>query len=152
MAPEFIPKKEFMLAALELARQAAVAGEIPVGAVVERNGVIIGRGKNNRESRKNPFGHAEMEAIEEAAITLGDWRLTGANLYVTLEPCPMCAGAAINSRIEHIVFGAEDERAGCLGSLVDLSRLPFCHRPKLFRGFMELESRALLKDFFQKIR
>lgn len=150
--PEFLPKKEFMLEAISLARQAALEGEIPVGAVVELNGQIIGRGRNRREQQNNPLGHGEIEAISQACAALGDWRLKGANLYVTLEPCPMCAGAAINSRIKRIIFGAWDQRAGCCGSLTNLCALSFCHKPALYPGFFEQECAKLLKDFFTAIR
>lgn len=149
---EFVPEKRFMECALNLARLAACDGEIPVGAVIELDGKIIGKGRNTRESQKDPLGHAEIMAISEAAKAVGDWRLTGARIYVTLEPCPMCAGAIINSRIERVIFGAEDLKAGSCGTMVDLFALPYNHRPQIFRNFMEDECRALLRDFFIKIR
>ena len=152
MELEFIPQKKYMLKALELAASAARLGEIPVGAVIELNGEIIGTGINTREVDKNPMGHAEINAINQAANALGDWRLTGANLYVTLEPCPMCAGAIINSRINRVIFGADDSRAGSCGSLVNLFKLPYTHQPKIFPNYMEEECRLMLKEFFSKMR
>lgn len=148
----FLPKREFMLRALELAREAAEQGEVPVGAVVVRDGVIIGEGRNRRESEQNALGHAEMEAISQACRAVGSWRLTECQLYVTLEPCPMCTGAVINSHIKTVVYGAEDERAGCCGTAMDLFSLPYSHRPELYRGFCEEECRRLLREFFQKLR
>lgn len=141
-----------MQEAVRLAEEACKEGEIPVGAVVELNGRIIGRGRNTRETHRDPMGHAEITAIREAAETIGDWRLTGARLYVTLEPCPMCAGAIINSRIERVIFGAEDPKAGSCGTVTDLFALPYNHKPKIFRGYMEDECRKLLKSFFEKLR
>ncbi len=152
MELEFIPEKKYMLMAIELAKAAADRGEIPVGAVIELNGEIIGTGYNSRESEKNPMGHGEINAIKEACKAVGDWRLTGANLYVTLEPCPMCAGAIINSRINRVIFGADDSRAGSCGSLVNLFSLPYTHRPKIFPNYMDEECRLLLKEFFGKMR
>lgn len=149
---EFIPEKRYMLEALKLAREAGEAGEIPVGAVVVLDGEIIGRGKNTREERKDPLGHAEIMAIHQASINLADWRLRGAHIYVTLEPCPMCAGAIINSRIERVIFGAEDLTMGAFGSAVDICKMKKAFTPKIFRGFMEDESRAILRDFFDNLR
>lgn len=149
---EFIPKRAFMEEALLLAREAAAHGEIPVGAVVELNGEIIGRGRNTRETGKTPLGHAEINAIESACRELGDWRLKGANLYVTLEPCPMCAGAAINARISRVIFGADDPEAGSCGSVTNLFSLPYGSRPALFPNFMEEECRGLMRDFFKNLR
>lgn len=149
---EFIPKKEFMLEALRLADEAAEEGEVPVGAVVVLHGEIIGSGRNRREDEKNALCHAEIEAINEACKALGSWRLTDCELYVTLEPCPMCAGAAINSRISRVIFGAEDEKAGSCGSVTDLFKLPYNHSPKIFRGYMEEECSAVLREFFRKLR
>ena len=116
----FLPKKEWMLRALELAREAAAAGEVPVGAVVVREGTIIGEGRNRREAGHTALAHAELEAIHQACQTLGDWRLTGCDLYVTLEPCPMCTGAIINAHVGRVVYGAGDDRAGCCGTAADL--------------------------------
>lgn len=152
MKTEFLPRKEFMLQCLDLAKKAFDEGEVPVGAVVELNGEIIGFAYNKRENDSDPTAHAEMLAIQMAARNLGSWRLIGANLYVSLEPCPMCMGAVINSRISRVIFAAHDEKAGCLGSLADFTKINFNHKPEIYRGFMELESANLLKDFFKKLR
>ena len=141
-----------MLRALELAREAADCGEVPVGAVVVREKSVIGEGRNRREAGKNALCHAELEAISQACETLGTWRLTGCELYVTLEPCPMCTGAVINSHLDTVVYGADDERAGCCGTAADLFTLPYSHRPEIYRGFYEEECRALLRDFFRSLR
>lgn len=135
-----------------MAKEAAAMGEIPVGAVVELNGRVIGRGRNRREECKDPLGHAELEAIAEAAKALGDWRLAGCCLYVTLEPCPMCTGAILNARLEAVVYGTDDERAGCCGTAADLTKLAVYRKPEVYRGFMEEECRVLLRPFFQKLR
>ena len=148
----FLPRKEFMLRALALAEEAAAAGEVPVGAVVVKEGQIIGEGRNRREAGKNALAHAELEAISQACKALGTWRLTGCELYVTLEPCPMCTGAVINAHIDRVVYGADDERAGCCGTAADLFTLPYSHRPDLYRGFYESESKALRQAFFKKLR
>lgn len=141
-----------MLHALELAAQAAADGEVPVGAVVVKNGTVIGEGRNRREKGKNALAHAELEAISMACQALGTWRLTGCELYVTLEPCPMCTGAVINSHIDKVVYGADDERGGCCGTVIDLFSLPYSHRPEVFRGFLEEEARRLLHSFFLQLR
>lgn len=148
----FLPEKSFMLAALALAREAGNAGEVPVGAVVEKDGYIIGRGRNRREETNNVLHHAEMLAISQACRALGTWRLSGCNLYVTLEPCPMCMGAILNARMETVVFGAEDAAAGCCGSAVDLRKLQIYAHPLVYRGYMEEDCRAVLKDFFHMLR
>ena len=139
--------------ALALAEQAAADGEIPVGAVVvDRDGQIIGRGRNRRESG-DPLGHAELYAIAEAARALGDWRLEGTTMVVTLEPCAMCAGALVNSRIDRLIFAAPDPKAGfcgSLGNLVQDTRLN--HRLEVMGGFEEERSRALLQTFFRQLR
>ena len=147
-----LPKNGPMLRALELAREAAAAGEVPVGAVVVKEGEIIGEGRNRREEGRTALAHAEMEAIHQACQALGTWRLTGCALYVTLEPCPMCTGAIINAHIDWVVYGADDERAGCCGTAADLFALPYSHRPQVYRGFHEEEARALLQSFFQDMR
>ena len=141
-----------MLRALELAREAAAQGEVPVGAVVVRDGEIISCGKNGREAVKNALAHAEIEAIDAACKTLGGWRLPRCELYVTLEPCPMCAGAIINSRIEKVYFGAYDKKAGSVRSLVNLFDLPYNHRPEVYGGILEEECAAVLSDFFKELR
>lgn len=147
-------KNIYMEKAIELAKLAAEAGEIPVGAVVvrRRDGAIIGEGFNRRELDKNPVAHAEIIAIENAAKTLGGWRLSGCDLYVTLEPCPMCAGAIINSRIDRIFFGAYDKKAGSVYSVVELFSLPYNHKPEIYAGIMQEECSALLSEFFKSLR
>lgn len=142
----------FMGLALELAKQAAALGEVPVGAVVVREGEVVGRGYNRRETGKNALAHAELAAIDEACRTLGGWRLWQCDLYVTLEPCPMCTGAIINSRIVRVVYGASDPKAGCCGSVIDLTALPFNHKPQLVSGVRAEECAALLSDFFKTLR
>ena len=148
----FLPKKELMGRALALAREAAAAGEVPVGAVVVKDGRVIGEGRNRREAGKSALAHAELEAIAQACKALGTWRLTGCQLYVTLEPCPMCTGAVINAHIDTVVYGCDDERAGCCGTAADLFALPYSHRLLVYRGCREEECRALLQDFFRGLR
>lgn len=148
----FLPKKELMGRALALAREAAAAGEVPVGAVVVKDGRVIGEGRNRREAGKSALAHAELEAIAQACEALGTWRLTGCQLYVTLEPCPMCTGAIINAHIDTVVYGCDDERAGCCGTAADLFALPYSHRPLVYRGCREGECRALLQAFFRGLR
>lgn len=142
----------FMKRALELAKCAATEGEIPVGAVIVKNGLIIGEGRNMREQKKNVLSHAEIEAINGACQNLKSWRLDGCEIYVTLEPCSMCAGAIINSRISEVVFGAYDLRTGCFDSVINLSALPLDSKPLIFGGIYEEECVALLTDFFKRIR
>lgn len=144
--------ESFMDQALELARQAAALGEIPVGALVVKEGEIIGRGFNRRETDADATAHAEIQAIRQACQTLGNWRLTGCTLFVTLEPCPMCTGAILQSRLDQVVFGAFDPRAGCCGSLLALTEEEFeCH-PVLYGGVKEQECLALIQDFFARRR
>lgn len=142
----------FMNEALKLAQKAFDLGEVPVGAVVVKNGEIVSTGYNKRELNKNALAHAEIEAINEACKNLSGWRLWECDLYVTLEPCPMCAGAIINSRIKRLVFGAYDKKAGSITSVVNLFDLPYNHKPEVLGGFMEDECSALLTDFFIKLR
>lgn len=144
--------RELMTRAIELAKEAAAEGEVPVGAVIAKHGEIIAEGRNRREKGKNALYHAETEAINNACEALGGWRLQDCVLYVTLEPCPMCAGAIINSRISKLVYGAYDLKAGSVGSVVDLFNLPYNHRPEVQSGFMENECKELLTDFFKKLR
>ena len=144
--------RELMTRAIELAKEAASVGEVPVGAVISKNGEIIAEGKNYRENRKNALYHAETMAINNACEKLGSWRLQDCVLYVTLEPCPMCAGAIINSRIKKVVYGAYDLKAGSVGSVTDLFNLPYNHKPEVQAGFMENECKQLLSDFFQQLR
>lgn len=143
---------ELMREALREAELAAALGEVPVGAVVARNGEIIARAHNLRESGKNATYHAELLAIDAACRALGGWRLWQCELFVTLEPCPMCSGAIINSRLCRVVYGAKDPKAGCCGSLTDLFALPFNHHPVVEQGLLEEESAALLRQFFARLR
>lgn len=143
---------DFMREALALAAQAADEGEVPVGCVVVDGDRIVGRGRNRREGKKNALCHAELEAINEACETLGGWRLWRCTLYVTLEPCPMCAGAIINARIPRVVFGAGDAKAGSCGSLTNLFALPYNHRPTVEAGVLEAEAREQLQAFFRNLR
>ena len=143
---------ELMGAALEEAARAAALGEVPVGAVVARNGEIIAAAHNTRETEKNALHHAELLAIDAACKKLGGWRLWQCELFVTLEPCPMCSGAIINSRLKRVVYGARDPKAGCCGSLTNLFALPFNHHPVIESGLLEEEAQALLQDFFVMLR
>ena len=143
----------FMALALEEAEKAAALGETPVGAVIVWDGErVVARAHNLREAEKRAAAHAELLAIEEANRALGGWRLHRATLYVTLEPCPMCAGAIINARIPRVVFGARDKKAGCCGSVLDLFQYPFNHRPEAVGGVLEEECQGLLTDFFTNLR
>ena len=142
----------YMEEALKLARQAAAEGEVPVGCVIVRNGQIVGRGRNRRETEKTALGHAELEAIADACANLGGWRLWDCTLYVTLEPCPMCAGAIINARIPRVVFGAKDPKCGACGSVCDLFSMNFNHHPQANSGIMEEECASLLAEFFDRLR
>jgi tRNA(adenine34) deaminase len=143
----------FMRLALEEARLAAAEGEIPVGAVAVRGGEVIGAGHNRRESARDPTAHAEMLAIQSAARGMGAWRLTGVTLYVTLEPCAMCAGALVLARVDRVVFGARDPKAGAVGSLMDLVREPrLNHRADVVEGVLAQESSDLLRAFFRRLR
>ena len=142
-----------MKEALFLAQEAAVAGEVPVGCVIaDSSGRIIGRGRNRREEAHDATAHAEVEAIREACAATGNWRLDGCTLYVTLEPCPMCAGAIINARIPRVVFGAREENSGSCGSVVDLFSENYGHRPAVYPGICVEESRAMLREFFEQKR
>ena len=143
---------ELMREALREAELAAALGEVPVGAVVARDGEIVARAHNLRESGKNATYHAELLAIDAACRALGGWRLWQCELFVTLEPCPMCSGAIINSRLRRVVYGAKDPKAGCCGSLTDLFALPFNHHPVVEQGLLEEESAALLRQFFARLR
>lgn len=142
----------FMQQALELAREAAAEGEVPVGCVIVRRGEIVGRGRNRRETAKTALGHGEIEAIADACKNLGGWRLWECTMYVTLEPCPMCAGAIINARIPRVVIGAKDEKCGACGSVCDLFSMNFNHHPEAEFGLLEAESQQLLSDFFKDLR
>ena len=140
--------ERFMREAIREAELALEAGDVPVGAVVVKSGEIIARGRNTREAENNALGHAEISAIRQACSVLGDWRLDGCTLYVTLEPCVMCTGACINARIGRIVFGAFDKKAGCCGSVTDLTALRLGFEPDVFTGVLEEECSSLLREFF----
>ena len=144
--------ERYMLEALALANKAALEGEVPVGAVVVREGEIIGRGYNQRESRASATAHAEVLAIEQACRRVGSWRLEHCTLYVTMEPCPMCAGAMVNSRIGRVVFGCYDAVAGCCGSVLNFNCYPFNHSFAIEGGVRAEECKKLLTDFFEKKR
>jgi len=147
-----VEDKDFMRSALGLARQAAAEGEVPVGCVIVRGNEIVGAGRNRRETGKSALAHAEIEAISQACRNLGGWRLWECTLYVTLEPCPMCAGAIVNARIPRVVYGASDEKCGACGSVCDLFSMDFNHHPQVTKGVLEEEAAGLLKDFFRNLR
>lgn len=144
----------FMQQAIELARQAAQSGEVPVGAIVVDNATneVLSKAYNLRQTNKIATAHAEIIAIEDACKKKKSWRLSGCTLYVTLEPCPMCAGAIVNSRIERVVYGAKDELAGCCGSVINFNSYPFNHSFEITQGVCESECRELLQIFFKKKR
>lgn len=144
--------KEYMRQALDLARQAAAAGEVPVGCVIVKDGRVIGRGRNRREERQAAWSHAEMEAMAQANRALGTWRLDGCTLYVTLEPCPMCAGAILNARIPKVFYGARDSAFGACGGVTNLFMEQFPHRPALVGGILAEDCQAVLAEFFEKLR
>lgn len=144
--------KLFMAEALALAGEAARDGEVPVGCVIVRGQTIVGRGRNRRETGRSALGHAEIEAIDQACRTLGGWRLWECTLYVTLEPCPMCAGAIINARIPRVVYGAADPKNGACGSVCNLFDMPFNHRPAVEGGVLAEECAGALRDFFRQLR
>ena len=145
-------REEYMRQALALAEEAMAEGEVPVGCVIVRDGQIVGRGRNRRETGRTALGHAEIEAISQACRTLGGWRLAGCALYVTLEPCPMCAGAIINARIPAVYYGAKDEKAGCCGSVLNLFEERFNHHPRIYGGILQEACAALLQRFFLGLR
>ena len=143
-------REEYMALALALAKEAADAGEVPVGCVIaDGEGRVIGRGRNRREKNCDATAHAEVEAIRQACAALGNWRLENCVLYVTLEPCPMCTGAIINSRIPTVVFGARESLSGSCGSVIDLFSENYGHHPAVFGGVLAEECAALLRDFFR---
>ena len=145
-------REGYMAQALALAKEAAAAGEVPVGCVIVRNGEVIGRGRNRREEKQAVSSHAEMEAMAEANARLGSWRLEGCELYVTLEPCPMCAGAILNARISRVFYGARDSVFGACGGVTNLFMEQFPNRPALVGGILAEECQAVLTAFFEKIR
>lgn len=142
----------WMHQALLEAKKAAALGEIPVGAVIVRDEQIIARAHNRRELDQDAMAHAEVLCIQQACRVLNSWRLSGCTLYVTLEPCPMCSGAIINSRLDRVVYGAKDDKAGCAGSVADLFVMPFNHTPVIRSGILEEECAAVLSDFFETLR
>ncbi|MFZ5945049.1 MAG: tRNA adenosine(34) deaminase TadA [Bacillota bacterium] len=145
--------EDYMQEALQEAKKAFNENEVPIGAVVVRDGKIIGRGRNQRETLNDPTAHAEILALRDAGSNLGSWRLTGTVLYVTIEPCPMCAGALINSRIDTVVYGADEPKFGSAGSQLNLLQYPgFNHQVKIIGPVLEDECKAIMKDFFQKLR
>ena len=146
-------REEYMSLALELAREAAAKGEVPVGCVIAGpDGAVIGRGRNRRQESGDATAHAELEAIRQACAALGDWRLSGCTLFVTLAPCPMCTGAIINARIPTVVFGAREALSGSCGSVIDLFSERYGHRPAVYPGVLREECAALLRDFFRDKR
>ena len=142
----------FMAEALRLAREAMADGDVPVGCVIVKDGQIIGRGRNRRERDGDATAHAEIEAIRAACAYLGSWRLQGCALYVTLEPCPMCAGAIINARIREVRYGAREGKSGCCGSVLNLFEERFNHHPRIYQGPLERECEGMLQTFFQSLR
>lgn len=144
----------YMNEALNEAKKAADMGEVPVGAVIvrKRDGKIVGRGYNRRETDKDPLAHAEISAIKEASEKLGGWRLIDCEMFVTLEPCPMCCGAIINSRIERVVYGAKDNKSGSVRSVQQMFEMPYNHRPDISEGILEAECSGILKEFFRNLR
>ena len=142
----------YMSQALALAREAVEDGDVPVGCVIVRDGEIIGRGRNRREADGDATAHAELEAIRDACERLGSWRLHGCTLYVTLEPCPMCAGGIINARVDEIRYGAKDEKAGCCGSVLNLFEERFNHHPRIYQGPLVWECEEILRTFFANLR
>ncbi len=145
-------EEKFMRAALREAQKAAEEGEVPIGCVIVKDGKIIARGRNAREKKKNALLHAEICAIDRACKRLSGWRLWQCEMYVTLEPCPMCGGAIINSRLKSVYIGAKDPKAGAMGSVLNLLDHPFNHKPEIHYGLLEEESKRLLKDFFTRLR
>ncbi len=144
--------EKFMSHAIRRAKAAEALGEVPIGAVIVKDGNVISTGKNMRESKTNALLHAELTAIDKACKKLGAWRLCGCTLYVTLEPCPMCAGAIINSRIDRVVFGAYDPKAGAFGSVLDINAFPLNHKCQVTGGVLGEKCGKLLSDFFKSLR
>ena len=151
--PKIPDREAYMDEALVLAHEAAAAGEVPVGCVITGpDGTVIGKGRNRRQETKDACAHAELLAIQEACQAMNDWRLEGCALYVTLEPCPMCAGAIINSRIPTIVYGAKEEQFGSCGSVLNLFEERYPHKPAIYGGVKKDECAEVLRSFFQKVR
>ena len=145
-------ERDYMARALELAAQAGEKRDVAVGCVIVKDGEIIGEGRNRREERGDATAHAELEAIRAACARLGSWRLEGCELYVTLEPCPMCAGGIINARLDRVRYGTRDEKAGACGSVLNLFEERFNHKPRLYRGPLDEDCAALLRAFFAGLR
>ena len=145
--------REYMRLALELAAQAGERGDVPVGCVIVKDGQIVGRGRNRREENGDATAHAELEAIRDACARLGSWRLSGCALYVTMEPCPMCAGGIVNARIDRVYYGARDEKAGCCGSVLDMMHEKgFNHQVDVTSGVLGDECSQMMKAFFHELR
>lgn len=145
-------REEYMRRAMTLAAQAVGTGDVPVGCVIVKDGEIVGEGRNRREERGDATAHAEVEAIRDACARLGRWRLNDCELYVTLEPCPMCAGAIINARLSAVHYGTRDEKAGACASVLNLFEERFNHRPRVYAGELERECAGQLQEFFRKLR
>lgn len=144
--------KKFMQLAISEAKKAATENEVPVGAVIVKDGVVLAAAHNMREQKQNALSHAEIEAINLACKNLGSWRLDGCEMYVTLEPCPMCTGAIINARIKTVIFGAFDKNAGCMDSVINLCDYPLGHKVEIYAGICEDECQKILQDFFENLR
>ena len=149
---EYTNDEIFMREALRLAQTAGAIDEVPIGCVIVKDGIVVGQGFNERETKQNALRHAEITAIESACSALESWRLLDCDIYVTLEPCPMCAGAIINARLRRVVFGAYDPKAGAFGTVCDLRSYSFNHKPQILGGVLEEECAQLLREFFRKLR
>ena len=144
--------QEYMKRALELAAQAGAEGDVPVGCVIVRDGQIIGEGRTRREEHGDATAHAELEAIRQACQNTGSWRLHDCTMYVTLEPCPMCAGGIVNARVEEVRYGAREAKMGCCGSVLNLFEERFNHKPRIYQGPLVEECQQVMQDFFQNLR
>lgn len=142
----------YMEKALQEAQKCRATGDVPVGCVIVKDSKIIATGRNTREAEQTALGHAELSAIATACKVLNTWRLTGCTLYVTLEPCPMCAGAILNSRVDMVCFGAYDKKGGAVGGVLNIFEERFCHKPKVYGGILETECKSVLVDFFERLR
>lgn len=142
----------YMEKALQEAQKCHATGDVPVGCIIVKDSKIIATGRNTREAEQTALGHAELSAIATACKVLNTWRLTGCTLYVTLEPCPMCAGAILNSRVDTVCFGAYDKKGGAVGGVLNIFEERFCHKPKVYGGILETECKSVLVDFFERLR
>ncbi|NLP45458.1 MAG: nucleoside deaminase [Epulopiscium sp.] len=150
---EQVNHEKYMKIALQLAQKACQQDEVPIGALIVYDGKIIGEGYNQRNMQKNPLAHAEIQAIHQASKYIGDWRLEDCQMYITLEPCPMCAGAIVQARIPQVIIGADNPKAGCAGSILNLLQEPhFNHQVEIIRGVLKEESSLVLKNFFKQLR